>query len=134
MDEGHLAELPGEKLFMLDHIAVMQHEQLRLFGILRIDVAMIVQILLEIGQVFIQQGIVYDDLSDDDKEVFADYNDIQKENGFDLDIEHSVLTKEIIDHLHSLGIEVNCWTCDDPQRGELLASWGIDYITSNILE
>ncbi len=57
-----------------------------------------------------------------------------QENGFDLDIEHSVLTKEIIEHLHSLGIEVNCWTCDDPQRGELLASWGIDYITSNILE
>ncbi len=57
-----------------------------------------------------------------------------QENGFDLDIEHSVLTQEIIEHLHSLNIEVNCWTCDDPQRAELLASWGIDYITSNILE
>ena len=57
-----------------------------------------------------------------------------QENGFDLDIRYDQLTKEIIDNLHAMNIEVNCWTCDDPAEAEKLVSWGIDYITSNILE
>ena len=42
--------------------------------------------------------------------------------------------KELIDRLHAAGIKVNCWTVDDPADGERLAEWGVDYITSNILE
>ena len=53
---------------------------------------------------------------------------------FDLDIYQKVLTKENIEFLHANGIEVNCWTVDDPARAEELASWGIDYITTNILQ
>lgn len=53
---------------------------------------------------------------------------------FDLDIQYESLTREIIEKLHSEGIEVNCWTCDDKAAAEKLISWGIDYITSNILE
>lgn len=52
----------------------------------------------------------------------------------DLDIYHKALTKELIDALHANGREVNCWTVDAPEDGELYASWGVDYITSNILE
>ena len=52
----------------------------------------------------------------------------------DLDILHEALTKENIEYMHSRGIVINCWTVDDPARGEELASWGVDYITSNILE
>ena len=52
----------------------------------------------------------------------------------DIDIHYAQLTKERIDALHSKGIEINCWTCDDPETAETLVSWGIDYITSNILE
>lgn len=52
----------------------------------------------------------------------------------DLDILHEALTKENIEYMHSRGIAINCWTVDDPARGEELASWGVDYITSNILE
>ena len=52
----------------------------------------------------------------------------------DLDILHEVLTKENIEYMHSRGIVINCWTVDDPARGEELASWGVDFITSNILE
>jgi glycerophosphoryl diester phosphodiesterase len=52
----------------------------------------------------------------------------------DLDIYYPVLTKEIIDSLHAKGIKVNCWTVDNPADGERLAEWGVDYITSNILE
>ena len=57
-----------------------------------------------------------------------------KEKKMDLDIHHKALTKENIDILHANGIKINCWTVDDPDRGEELASWGVDYITSNICE
>ncbi len=60
--------------------------------------------------------------------------DILKKNKLDLDIHFRALTKENIDLLHKEGIEVNCWTVDDPEDAERLASWGVDYITSNILE
>ena len=53
---------------------------------------------------------------------------------FDLDIHFAQLTEERIKLLHENGIEINCWTCDEKERGEELAEWGIDYITSNILE
>jgi uncharacterized Zn finger protein (UPF0148 family) len=46
----------------------------------------------------------------------------------------NVEAKERIDAMHQAGLEVNCWTVDDPARAEELAQWGVDYITSNILE
>ena len=52
----------------------------------------------------------------------------------DIDIGYNALTKELIDKLHAAGIEVNCWTCDDKATAEALAEYGVDYITSNILE
>lgn len=57
-----------------------------------------------------------------------------KNDKIDLDIHYSALTEEIVKELHDNGIEVNCWTVDDPTDAERLASWGVDYITSNILE
>ena len=39
---------------------------------------------------------------------------ILKEHRLDLDVYYKRLTKEWIDELHSAGIKVNCWTCDDP--------------------
>ena len=52
----------------------------------------------------------------------------------DVDVHYKALTKEILDLLHENGLKVNCWTVDDPKKAEELAEWGIDYITSNILE
>ena len=52
----------------------------------------------------------------------------------DLDILHEALTKENIEYMHSRGIAINCWTVDNPARAEELVSWGVDFITSNILE
>ncbi|MCD7827504.1 MAG: hypothetical protein LUG85_03075 [Clostridiales bacterium] len=60
--------------------------------------------------------------------------DILKKNNLDLDIEYTALNEENMNALHNAGIKVNCWTCNDPEAGERLAQWGIDYITSNILE
>ena len=57
-----------------------------------------------------------------------------KENNLDLDIKYTELNECNMKALHDAGIKVNCWTCDDPGAGERLAGWGIDFITSNILE
>lgn len=53
---------------------------------------------------------------------------------FDLDVDYRGLTKEWIDQCHERGILVNCWTVNDPEIGKQLAKWGVDYVTSNILE
>ena len=57
-----------------------------------------------------------------------------KKYRMDLDIYYKSLTAERVAELHAHEIEVNCWTCDDPAAAEELIRWGVDYITSNILE
>lgn len=52
----------------------------------------------------------------------------------ELDIEYKVLTRENIQDLHAKGIKVNCWACDDPDSAAQLIEWGVDYITTDILE
>lgn len=52
----------------------------------------------------------------------------------DLDIYYPALTKAGLALMHEHGIEVNCWTVDEPADAKRLTEWGIDYITSNILE
>lgn len=52
----------------------------------------------------------------------------------DIDIVHTALDKERIDAMHRAGLKINCWTVDSPDRATELAAWGVDYITSNILE
>lgn len=60
--------------------------------------------------------------------------DTLRENNLDLDIRYTSLNADNMKKLHDAGIKVNCWTCDDPQAAEQLVDWGIDFITSNILE
>ena len=43
-----------------------------------------------------------------------------------------MLTKEIVDDCHAAGVQVNTWTCDDPERMAELAGWGIDGICTNV--
>lgn len=57
-----------------------------------------------------------------------------KTHGFDLDIHYSRLTEASIKLLHENGIRVNCWTVDDKHAAEKLALWGVDFITTNILQ
>ena len=52
----------------------------------------------------------------------------------DVDIKHTALTPENIQAAHQAGLVVNCWTVDDPEIAEKLAGWGVDFITTNILE
>jgi len=71
---------------------------------------------------------------------FLDYKaepdliDRLKAHNLDLDISHKVLTKELVDACHAEGIKVNVWTVDDPEIANRLIDWGVDYITTNILE
>ena len=53
---------------------------------------------------------------------------------FDVDVYHKRLTKELVDRYHAAGMCVNCWTVNHAEDGERLAEWGVDFITTNILE
>ena len=52
----------------------------------------------------------------------------------DVDVQYKALTKEIVDLLHKNGLLINCWTVDNKDDAEVLSAWGVDFITSNILE
>ena len=52
----------------------------------------------------------------------------------DVAIYHKALTKRAVQKFHDAGLKVNCWTVDDVGRAEKLVRWGVDYITTNILE
>ena len=57
-----------------------------------------------------------------------------KRDKIDIDVWCVELTQEQIEKAHAAGLTVNCWTVDNPEQAEKLVSWGIDYITTNILE
>ena len=52
----------------------------------------------------------------------------------DVDIYWKVLDEAGVKLLHDNGIEISVWTVDDPAVAEQLITWGVDYITSNILQ
>ena len=52
----------------------------------------------------------------------------------DLDIQYQLLTEERIKDVHAAGKEVNVWTVNRLEDAERLAAWGVDYITTNIIE
>lgn len=60
--------------------------------------------------------------------------DALKDYKLDWDVLCHALTKEIIDELHAEGIKINCWTVDKKEDAERLVEWGVDFITTNILE
>ena len=70
--------------------------------------------------------------------LFSEFTDEVKErlarDKFDVDVHYRALTEDIVKQLHDFGLTVNCWTVDDKEAAEKLASWGVDYITTNILE
>lgn len=69
-----------------------------------------------------------------DKDVNEEMVQMLLENKLDLDIYFKKLDAENVKYLHSNGIEVNCWTCDEKEDAEKLVQFGVDYITTDILE
>ena len=51
-----------------------------------------------------------------------------------LDMRDERYTEEILRKCQEKGVETNAWTVNDPDMARKLIDWGIDYITSNILE
>lgn len=63
-----------------------------------------------------------------------EYPEMLAARKMDIDIHFRALTEETVRALHNCGVAVNCWTVDDPEDAKRLISWGVDYITTNILE
>ena len=59
---------------------------------------------------------------------------ILTQNHLDLDIKYSSLSAEHVRACHEAGIKVNVWTVNEAADAERLAGYGVDFITSNILE
>ncbi len=57
-----------------------------------------------------------------------------KEHNLDLDIRDTALNAENVAALKAAGITINCWTVDNTARAEELIGYGVDMITTNILE
>lgn len=57
-----------------------------------------------------------------------------KEHKFDVDVFYKALTQEIVNALHADGIKINCWTVNAKESADRLVGWGVDFITTNILE
>lgn len=69
-----------------------------------------------------------------EKELTDDQKAVLVEQRLGLDIYYPRLNRQLVEELHAAGLEVNCWTVDDPRSAEELVAMGVDYITSNILE
>ena len=61
---------------------------------------------------------------------------IQKLKAYELDVDisYKLLTADTVRLFRENGIKINTWTVDDPAIAEQLAAWGVEYITSNILQ
>lgn len=57
-----------------------------------------------------------------------------KDYSLDIDIYYKQLNADTVRLFHENGIKINTWTVDDPSIAEQLAAWGVEYITSNILQ
>ena len=56
------------------------------------------------------------------------------DNGFDADIYYKAIDKDFVDLMHKHGRVVNVWTVDTVENAERMKEYGVDMITSNILE
>ena len=69
-----------------------------------------------------------------DREATPEIINTLVKNRIDLDVYYKKLNKELVEYIHSLGLEVNCWTCDDESTATKLIDMGVEYITTNILK
>ena len=52
-------------------------------------------------------------------------------DGFDIDIHHNLITKELIDNIKKSNKLINCWTVNDLKKIKKLIKLGVDYITTD---
>lgn len=68
------------------------------------------------------------------RELGEDVFEVANANRMDIDTDWKSVTKEWVDRLHRAGLKLNAYTINDPEVAERFADWGMDYITTNILE
>ena len=68
------------------------------------------------------------------RELREDVFEVANANRMDIDTDWKSVTKEWVDRLHRVGLKLNAYTINDPEVAERFADWGMDYITTNILE
>ena len=54
-----------------------------------------------------------------------------KQYNMDLDVVHTIVTKEAVDAMHDAGLKVNVWTVDKVEDFERVKAMGVDFITTN---
>ena len=54
-----------------------------------------------------------------------------KQYKMDLDVVHTIITKEAVDAMHAAGLKVNVWTVDRVEDFERVKAMGVDFITTN---
>jgi len=59
---------------------------------------------------------------------------ILNEYHFNLDCAYQAVTPKVVEKVHALGLTVNCWTCNTKVVADKMIEYGVDYITTNILE
>ena len=57
-----------------------------------------------------------------------------QEQRMGLDADHRGLTRDIVREIKEAGLVLNTWTVNDPAAAAALIEWGVDQITTNILE
>lgn len=73
------------------------------------------------------QYLVEKDITDELIQEMAD-------RGMGIDAHQNAFTADILQKCQAKGVQTNAWTVNEPEMAEKLISWGIDYLTSNILE
>ena len=63
-----------------------------------------------------------------------DLVDVLARHRLDLDVWDRLLTEDLVRAVKAIGAEINVWTVDDPASAHRFTAWGVDYLTSNILE
>ena len=53
------------------------------------------------------------------------------EYNMDLDVVHTIVTKDAVDRMHAAGLKVNVWTVDKVEDFERVKAMGVDFITTN---
>ena len=54
------------------------------------------------------------------------------DHGFSIDIDHTLVTEELITQFHDRGLEVAVWTVNTPEALERVRRMGVDYIESDV--
>ncbi len=108
-----------------DTVAGMEYEQHTVF------ISFCLDNLIKLKEINYEQSAQYllGDIGNVDETVR-----ILKKYALGLDAYHKALSEENVKIMHDNGIEVNAWTVDTQATADRLISWGVDYITTDILE